>query len=133
MTAKLIITWLLRFTAVIIIGMTLYFKFSGHPQSVRLFTALGMEPWGRIGTGIFEVIACILLLNPKTTGWGALLGCGLMAGAIFFHLTKLGIKFEGDYVLFTEAVVAFVSCLLLLVIYRVQVLRVLPGNHPVYS
>ena len=105
--------WILRILAALIMLQTLYFKFTGHEQSVQLFTVLGMEPWGRIGTGIFELIASILILYPRTTGYGALLGLGLMSGAIFFHLTKLGLDFGGDYVLFMYALITFVCCLIL--------------------
>lgn len=118
-----IFTWALRIIAALIMLQTLYFKFTGHPQSVKLFTILGMEPWGRIGTGVFELIASILILMPRTTVYGAGLGLGLMAGAIFFHLTKLGIVFDGDAVLFTYAVTAFVCCAILLFIYRAQVFQ----------
>jgi hypothetical protein len=104
---------------------TLYFKFTAHPQSVHLFTELGMEPWGRIGTGVFELVASLLILYPRTTGIGATIGTGLMAGAIFFHLTQLGIKFDGDYVLFIYALVAFISCGILAIIYRSQVFRLI--------
>ena len=127
MKIQTIVNWVLRLVAALIMLSTLYFKFTGHEQSVRLFTELGMEPWGRIGTGVFELIASILILNPRTTGWGAGLGAGLMAGALFFHITRLGIKFDGDYGLFTEALVAFVCCYLLLLIHRNQVLAVLKG------
>lgn len=95
---------------------TLYFKFSAAPQSVHLFTILGMEPWGRIGIGVLELIASILILYPRTTPYGALLGLGLMAGAIFFHLTKLGIYFDGDAWLFTYAVIVFVCCAILVLV-----------------
>jgi uncharacterized membrane protein YphA (DoxX/SURF4 family) len=118
-----IITWALRILAALIMLQTLYFKFTGHEQSVRLFTELGMEPWGRIGTGVLELVASILILYPRTTGIGALLGLGLMGGAIFFHVTKLGLDFGGDYVLFMYAVITFVCCAVLLIIYRGQVLR----------
>lgn len=120
-----IFTWILRLLAALILLQTLYFKFTGHEQSVKLFTLLGMEPWGRIGTGILELIAAVLLLIPRTTVYGAGLGVGLMAGAIFFHLTKLGIVFDGDAVLFTYAMITFVACLTLLVVYREQVRRLL--------
>jgi uncharacterized membrane protein YphA (DoxX/SURF4 family) len=120
-----IFTWALRIIAALIMLQTLYFKFSGHEQSVKLFTILGMEPWGRIGTGVFELIASILILMPRTTVYGAGLGLGLMAGAIFFHLTKLGIVFDGDAVLFTYAVITFVCCAILLFIYRAQVFQLL--------
>jgi len=121
MKAQTIIAWVLRILAAIIMLQTLYFKFTGHEQSVRLFTEIGMEPWGRIGTGILELVASILILYPRTTGLGALLGLGLMSGAIFFHVTKIGIKFDGDYGLFTYAVITFVCCAGLLLLYWRQV------------
>jgi uncharacterized membrane protein YphA (DoxX/SURF4 family) len=115
-----IIIWVLRLLASGIMLMTLYYKFTGHEQSVRLFTQLGMEPWGRIGTGVLELVASLLILYPRTTGPGAALGAGLMAGAIFFHATKLGLKFDGDYLLFAYALTAFLSCILLLLVFRQQ-------------
>jgi hypothetical protein len=118
-----IIIWIFRLLAAIIMLQTLWFKFSADPQSVHLFTLLGMEPWGRIGIGVLELIASGLILYPRTTGYGAVLGMGLMAGAIFFHLTKLGIKFDGDYVLFSYAVSVFVSCAALALFYRKELLR----------
>jgi len=121
-----IILWALRLLAAVILLQTLYFKFTAHPQSVKLFTELGMEPWGRIGTGIFELIASILILYPRTTGYGALLGMGLMAGAIFFHLTKLGIVFDGDAVLFTYALITFIACATLVLFYRKQLVSLIP-------
>ena len=120
-----ILLWILRLLAAFIMLQTLYFKFTGHEQSVRLFTQLEMEPWGRIGTGVFELIASILILFPRTTAYGAALGLGLMSGAIFFHITKLGIKFDGDYGLFIYAVIAFICCLILAWYYRQQLFRLL--------
>jgi uncharacterized membrane protein YphA (DoxX/SURF4 family) len=123
MNSKIIILWILRLLAAGIMVMTLWFKFTAHPQSVHLFTLLGMEPWGRIGIGVLELIASIGILYPRTTGYGALLGLGLMAGAIFFHLTKLGIKFDGDYGLFTYAVIVFVCCAFLVLFYSRELLK----------
>jgi uncharacterized membrane protein YphA (DoxX/SURF4 family) len=120
-----IFTWLLRLLAALIMLQTLYFKFTAQEESVKLFTILGMEPWGRIGIGVLELIASLLILIPRTTVYGAGLGLGLMAGAIFFHLTKLGIVFEGDAGLFTYAVITFVCCALLLIIYRARLLQLL--------
>ena len=117
------LSWALRIVGAFIMLQTLYFKFTAHPQSVKLFTELGMEPWGRIGTGVMELIASILILYPRTTAYGAVLGTGLMSGAIFFHLTKLGIKFDGDYGLFSLALAAFLCCGILLILFRAQ----LPG------
>jgi putative oxidoreductase len=96
MTIKTILSWILRLIAAVILLQTLYFKFTGHPESVELFTKLGVEPWGRIGTGIIELVASILLLVPATVFIGALLGVGLMAGAIVSHLTVIGIESKGD-------------------------------------
>jgi len=122
---KTIFIWFLRILAAVILLQTLYFKFTARPESVELFTTLGMEPWGRIGTGIAELIAAILLMIPRTTLLGAIMGVGLMAGAIFFHLTKLGIYFGGDAILFSYAVITFVSCSCLIVIFRKNIPQLL--------
>lgn len=91
-----IVSWSLRIIAALIMLQTLYFKFTGAPESVYIFTTLGMEPWGRIGIGIGELIASILLLIPATAWMGGAGAIGLMSGAAFFHLTKLGIEVMGD-------------------------------------
>ena len=124
MTTKIFI-WLLRVLAALILLQTLYFKFTAHEQSVKLFTTLGMEPWGRIGTGIAELIAAVLILVPRTTLVGALMGLGLMSGAIFFHLTKLGIYFDGDAILFVYAVITFACCLMLIIMHRKNIPQLL--------
>ena len=100
----------LRIVAAIILLQTLYFKFTAHPDSVYIFTQVGMEPVGRIGSGIVELIASILLLIPATAGIGAIIGLGVISGALFFHLTSLGIEVQGDNSLFILAVVVFVFC-----------------------
>jgi len=110
--------WILRLVAAIIMLQTLYFKFTAQPESVQLFTKLGMEPYGRIGTGILELIASILILIPRYTGYGAIIGLFLMTGALYFHLTKIGIYFNGDPLLFIYAVITFVCCAILMYIYR---------------
>lgn len=120
-----IIGWVLRLVAAVIMLQTLYFKFTAQEESVQLFTALGMEPWGRIGTGVLELVASILLLIPRTTLAGALLGAGLMSGAIFFHLTKLGINFGGDALLFSYAVIVFIACAVLVLLHRKDIPRLL--------
>ncbi len=122
---KTIFIWLLRIIAAVILLQTLYFKFTSQPESVELFTAIGMEPWGRIGTGIAELIAAVLLLIPRTTLMGAILGLGLMSGALFFHLAKLGIYFGGDIVLFAYAVITFLCCSALIIIYRKNIPQLL--------
>lgn len=126
--------WVLRIIAALILLQTLFFKFSGAEESVFIFSTLGMEPWGRIGTGILELIASVLILYPRTSGLGAALGAGLMSGAIFFHFTKLGIVVENDGgQLFIYALLVFISCISLLFIYRRQIVDIIkiifPKNH----
>lgn len=112
-------SWVLRIAAAIILLSTLYFKFTGHPESVELFTKLGVEPWGRIGTGVIELITGILLLIPATAFIGAFLGIGLMAGAILSHLTVIGIESKGDGgQLFILAIVVMICCLAILFIHK---------------
>lgn len=114
-----IISWLLRIAAAIILLQTLYFKFTGHPDSVEIFTKLGIEPWGRIGTGVVELFASVLLLIPSTIFLGAILGIGLMAGAILSHIAILGIETNGDGgLLFILAVVVFVFCSIILLLHK---------------
>ena len=111
--------WALRLLPALIMLQTLFYKFSASEESVYIFSALGMEPWGRIGSGVMELIASVLLLYPRTTFIGAALGLGLMVGAIFFHLTKLGITVLGDGgLLFAYALLTFISCAALLIVYR---------------
>lgn len=88
--------WSARLIAAAILLQTLFFKFSGAPESVYIFTTVGQEPWGRYGSGMVELVASVMLFVPRTVALGALLACGTMAGAIFFHLTKLGIVVQGD-------------------------------------
>ena len=118
MKTKVIFDWAVRIVAALILLQTLYFKFTAHPESVALFTKLGVEPWGRIGTGVIELIAGIMFLIPTTAFIGAVLGIGLMAGAIFSHLTVIGIESAGDDgQLFMLAIVVLVCCIITLSIH----------------
>ena len=115
--------WILRILAAIIMLQTLYFKFSGAEESVYIFSKLGMEPWGRIGIGIIELVASLLLLVPRTTAVGAMLGLGVIGGAIFFHLTRLGIVVQSDHgQLFIYALLVFISCAILAWSFKRQLL-----------
>lgn len=121
MNIKNAVTWLLRIVAAVILLQTLYFKFTGHPESVALFTKLGIEPWGRIGTGLIELVAGIFLLLPTTVFIGAFLGIGLMSGAILSHLTVIGISSGDDGgQLFIMAILVWVICLILLLLFLTQ-------------
>ncbi len=115
MNIKTIIYWVARLIAAIIMLQTLYFKFSASPESVYIFTTVGIEPWGRIGTGVLEVIASVLILITATAWLGAGLALGLMSGALFMHFTLLGIEVQGDGgQLFTYAMTVFVCSLYVL-------------------
>jgi uncharacterized membrane protein YphA (DoxX/SURF4 family) len=123
-STKNIFLWILRLIAVFFMVQSLFFKFSGAAESVYIFSTLGMEPWGRIGTGVVELIASILILIPRTTWLGALIGIGTMFGAIFFHLTKLGVEVQGDGgQLFIYALITLVSCVLLVLIEWSNVIK----------
>ncbi len=114
-----IINRFLAILSALILLQTLYFKFSAHPDSVELFTQLGMEPWGRIGIGVFELIAGFLLLYPKTTAYGSVLSFGLISGAVYFHLFVLGIEVNEDGgALFSMALAVFISSFILILINR---------------
>jgi UPF0716 family protein affecting phage T7 exclusion len=102
------VSWLLQLVAAAILAQTLFFKFTGAEESVYIFSTLGAEPAGRIGSGLLELIASILLLVPSTAAFGALLAMGLMAGALLSHLTVLGIAVKGDGgLLFLLALIVF--------------------------
>jgi uncharacterized membrane protein YphA (DoxX/SURF4 family) len=93
---QVIISWLLRLVAAGILLQTLFFKFTGAEESKYIFSTLGVEPWGRIGSGVVELVAAILILIPRTTTIGALLALGTMSGAILSHLAFLGIEVKND-------------------------------------
>jgi putative oxidoreductase len=115
------IDWIVRLVAAGVLLQTLFFKFSGAPESVYIFTALGMEPWGRIGSGVAELAASGLLLWTGTAGFGGVLAAGLMAGAIVSHVTKLGIEVQGDGgLLFALACVVLVCSIATVVLHRAE-------------
>src|SRR5688572_8674498 len=93
---KTLFYWTVRIVAAIIMLQTLYFKFTASEESVFIFTTVGMEPWGRIGVGVLELVASVLILINFTAWLGALLALGLMGGAIMMHFTILGIEVKGD-------------------------------------
>jgi putative oxidoreductase len=117
-----VLSWVLRITAAIILLQTLFFKFTAAPESVYIFTKVGAEPWGRIGSGVVELIAAILILAPRFTWLGSLLAIGVMAGAILSHVTVLGIEVQGDKgLLFALALVVFVCSTVNLLLHRSEI------------
>lgn len=118
-----ILSWILRIVAAAIMLQTLYYKFTGAEESIYIFSRMGLEPWGRIGTGVAELIASILILMPRTTAIGAVLAAGIMSGAILSHLTKLGIVVKNDGgLLFAYALIVFSSSLTLIYQERTKLL-----------
>ena len=105
----------LRIIVAVILLQTLRFKFLAHPDSIYIFTQVGMEPWGRIGIGVLELIASILLFLSKKIWLGAGLSTGLMAGAVTMHLTIIGIEVKGDGgTLFYTAIATLILSLIIL-------------------
>jgi putative oxidoreductase len=115
-------SWALQLVVAVILLQTLFFKFTGAAESVYIFSTLGVEPWGRIGSGIVELIAAILLLVPATVTVGAVLALVVIVGAIFSHLTVLGIEVQGDGgLLFLLALTVFIGSAAILVLRRNEI------------
>ncbi|MBL7878936.1 MAG: DoxX family protein [Chryseobacterium gambrini] len=113
------INWALRLIPALILLQTLFFKFTAHPDSVAIFSQLHAEPFGRIFSGVLELITAVLILNPKTTFWGAVLGLVTMIGAIASHIFILGINTNNDGgKLFYLALTVFVFCVILLIKFK---------------
>ncbi len=108
-----------RLVAAVILGQTLFFKFTGAPEAVHIFETLGVEPWGRITLGVVELMTALMLLFKGTRALGAAVTVGLMLGAIGSHLGPLGIEVQGDSgALFLMAVATLVCGAIALFIYR---------------
>ena len=128
--AFVITSWILRLIVAVILLQTLFFKFSAARESIYIFSTLGAEPWGRIGSGIFELIASILLFIPGTTTLGAAMALAATGSAILLHLTRLGIALTpvGDHgELFALAVVVTVCSTGVLLLHR-QELPIIGGS-----
>jgi hypothetical protein len=118
---KKVLSIVLRLVAAFIMLQTLYFKFTAQPESVYIFTEVGIEPWGRIGTGVAELIASVLLLIPATIVLGSVMAIGIMLGAVVTHLFILGIEVHGDGgLLFIYATVVLMASVVLLFLHSDQ-------------
>jgi uncharacterized membrane protein YphA (DoxX/SURF4 family) len=117
-----IVSWACRIIVAVILLQTLFFKFTGAEESKYIFTTLlgpDMEAFGRIGSGVVELIAAILLVLPRTAWLGAFLTLGTISGAIMSHLTMLGIVVKDDGgLLFGLALTVFVLSGIVLLIHR---------------
>jgi putative oxidoreductase len=116
------VSWICRAVVAIILLQTLFFKFTGAEESKYIFSTLmggEFEAYGRIGSGLVELVAAILLFIPGAAWLGALIALGTISGAIFSHLTKLGIVVKDDGgLLFGLAITVFVLSALVLFIHR---------------
>ena len=114
-----VLSWILRLAAAVILTQTLWFKFTAAPESVYIFDKVGLGAPGRIGSGIAELIAAILLVIPRTAWLGAVLALGVMGGAIMSHLTVLGIVVMNDHgELFALAVTVALCSAIVLFLHR---------------
>jgi uncharacterized membrane protein YphA (DoxX/SURF4 family) len=121
-----IASWALQILAALILGQTLFFKFTGAEEARFIFETLGVEPWGRYFTGALELVAVVLLLVPRTAVFGAALAVGLMFGAIASHLGPLGIQVLDDGgLLFGLALTTLIASLGVLLIRRRQIAQIL--------
>jgi putative oxidoreductase len=112
-------SWVAQVVVAVILGQTLFFKFTGAPESIYIFETLGMEPWGRFGSGLAELLAVVLLLVPSTAALGAVVALGVIVGALGAHLGPLGIEVQGDGgLLFGLACTVFVGSALVLWLRR---------------
>jgi hypothetical protein len=119
--AQSIASWLLRGIVAVILLQTLFFKFTAARESVYIFSTLGIEPWGRVGSGVVELIASILLLLPRTAVFGAVLSLATVSVAILSHLTKLGVSLPAvsdNGELFALAVIVFLCSAAVLLLHR---------------
>ena len=122
-------SWVLQVAVAGILLQTLFFKFTGAEESRYIFSEVGrflgiagVEPWGRIGSGVVELVASVLLLLPSTAPMGAIVTMGVMSGAIASHVLILGFEVKGDSgLLFGLALIAFVGSALVLILRRSQV------------
>jgi len=117
-----VLSWVLRIMSAVILLQTLFFKFTAAPESVYIFTKVGAEPWGRVGSGIVELIAAALSLTPRFNWLGSLIALGIVGGAIASHLTVLGIEVQGDKgLLFALALIVFIASATNLALHRAEI------------
>lgn len=120
------------YLAALILLQTLYYKFGAHPDSVYIFTRLGLEPYGRIGLGTIELLTAVLLVIPGTRGIGAIIGLGIITGALISHIFVLGIEVRGDGgKLFMLACLTWICCFTVAYSYRLNILQTI--NHIGYA
>ena len=141
-SSAVVVGWVLRLVAAVILLQTLFFKFTGAPESVYIFTKFSeflghlaepifgtnfaamvahSEAFSRVSSGVMDLVAAVLLIWPRYPWAGAILALAATAGAIASHLTFLGIEVQGDRgLLFGLAITVVVCSLGVLGLYRTQ-------------
>ncbi len=120
--SELIVSWTCRIVAAVILLQTLFFKFTGAQESIYIFSKIGLEPWGRYGSGVAELVAAVLLLTPRFAWAGGLMAFGVISGALVSHLTVLGIVVMNDGgLLFGMALTVFICSIVTVFLHRRQI------------
>ena len=128
-SSRKVLSWVLQLLIAGVFVQTLFFKFTAAPESVYIFSTLGLEPWGRIGAGVAELVAAVMVLIPRTVWLGALLAMGIMAGAIVSHLTRLGVEVLDDGgLLFGLSLVVFFGSASVLLLRKNEIPRLRKGS-----
>ena len=127
-----ITSWVLQVIVAAIFVMAGLPKLTGDEGSKALFEVLGAEPMGRLAAGVFELLAAVLILFPKTVAIGGVLSLGIISGAILSHFTKLGVSIDSVALgqpalepingpsMFIMAVIVFIASLGVVAIRRSQ-------------
>ena len=130
MRTRTILLWALSVYIAVVFVQSLFFKFSGAPESIYIFSTLRdwsgiglFEPAGRWIIGLGELTASILLFVPRARIFGAALAIAIMTGAIFFHLfSPIGVVILGDGgELFTLACGVWISGWVILALSREEI------------
>ncbi len=125
-----IVSWIFRIIAAAILLQSLIFKFGAHPDSISLFQELGADPYGRYTLGEIELFISFFILNPRSVLPGAILGIGIMTGAILSHIFILGIVFQNDGgKLFSLAIICFLACAGQVVLLKNQLISYLKKGY----
>lgn len=128
-TIKIKLSYIIQVLVSVIYLQTLYFKFSAHPDSVFIFTVLGLEPYGRIGLGVAELILAVMILVPRTKVIASLLSLILISGAIAAHLGPLGVVVQNDGgIVFILAIVVWLGSLSILVLNKNEIMKTLSNK-----
>jgi hypothetical protein len=86
-----VVSWTAQFVVAAILAQTLFFKFTYAPETQVIFGPRGGRP-AATAVGLAELLCVVLLLVPRTAALGAALALLVISGALFTHLTALGIQ-----------------------------------------